>query len=275
MFELEMRETEQEEASQDGSDAKAKVWKNITLPKHYDPMGFLNDFEVSINFFRAHFPYLKPDPKVELAGLKDRSKLPSLVKLFGCLLLELVLPKRLKHVGIVRTVDERFEFYQSVVKTSLNYVPMFCRRAVQAIFYPGSLEFSIPLDISLDLLLLGEKIGPIPFPEYFGDIYKMIKAMRNYERILAVAAPEDTGLKVRIQELKVKSFSRDLLQVLPALDDQGLDIVMPFVIELFQHPETRVLAVWNIFCSFSRAIGKKSKSKRIFFKKLFYNQQVR
>lgn len=256
-----MREMETEEAGQDASaDAKAKVWKNITLPKHYDPMGFLNDFEVCLNFFRSHFPYLKKDPKVVLTGLKDRSKLPFLVKIFGCLLLELVLPKRIKHASIVRSVEERFELYQSVVKSWLNYVPLFCRRAVQAIFYPESLEFSIPLDISLDLLLLGDKIGPIPFPDYFGEIYKMIKGMRNYERILAVAAPEDVGLKVRLQELKVKSFSRDLLQVLPALDQQGLDIVLPFVVELFQNPETRVLAVWNIFCSFSRAIGRKSKT---------------
>lgn len=254
----EMRELEVEESNQEGADAKAKVWKNITLPKHYDPMGYLNDFEVCINFFRAHFPYLKKDPKVVLTGLKDRNKLPSLVKLFGCLLLELVLPKRLKHVSIVKTVEERFEFYQSVVKSSLNYVPLFCRRAVQAIFHPESLEFSIPLEISLDLLLLGDKIGPIPFPDYFGDIYKMLKGMRNYERCLAVAAPEDIGLKVRLQELKVKSFSRDLLQVLPVLDEQGLEIVLPYVIELFQHPETRVLAVWNIFCSFSRAVGRKS-----------------
>lgn len=256
----EMREAEVEEAAgQESADIKAKVWKNITLPKHYDPMGYLNDFEVCMNFFRAHFPYLRKDPKVVLTGLKDRTKLPSLVKLFGCLLLELVLPKRLRHMCIVRTVEERFEFYKSVVKSSLNYVPLFCRRAVQAIFFPQSLEFSIPLDISLDLLLLGDKIGPIPFPECFGDIYKMIKGMRNYERILAVAAPEDVGLKVKLQELKVKSFSRELLQVLPALDDQGLEIVLPFVIQLFQNPETRVLAVWNIFCSFSRAIGRKSK----------------
>ncbi|ODM88202.1 WD repeat-containing protein 81 [Orchesella cincta] len=252
-----MREMEVDESQEPGGDAKAKVWKNINLPKHYDPMGFLNDFEVCMNFFRSHFPYLKKDPKVVLTGLKDRTKLPSLVKLFGCLLLELVLPKRLRHVCIVRTVEERFEFYQSVVKSSLNYVPLFCRRAVQAIFFPESLEFSIPLDISLDLLLLGDKIGPIPFPDYFGEIYKMIKGMRNYERILAVAAPEDIGLKVRLQELKVKSFSRDLIQVLPSLDEQGLEIVLPFVIEIFQNPETRVLAVWNIFLPFSQKIGRK------------------
>ncbi|CAL8094920.1 unnamed protein product [Orchesella dallaii] len=85
----------------------------------------------------------------------------------------------------------------------------------------------------------------------------MIKGMRNYERILAVAAPEDVGLKVRLQELKVKSFSRDLIQVLPTLDEQGLDVVLPFVIELFQNPETRVLAAWNIFLPFSQKVGRK------------------
>ncbi|CAL8094916.1 unnamed protein product [Orchesella dallaii] len=106
-----MREMEVDETSQETGDAKAKVWKNINLPKNYDPMGFRNDFKVCMNFFRSHFPYLKKVPKVVLTGLKDRSRLPSLVKLFGCLLFELVLPKRLRHVCIVRTIEERFKVW--------------------------------------------------------------------------------------------------------------------------------------------------------------------
>jgi len=259
---LELRETEVDDSSQEvnSSDTKTKVWKNISLPKHYDAMGFLNDFEVCMNFFKTHFPYLK-DTNVSLSELKNRNEIAPIVKLFGCLLIEIVLPQKVRHVSSVQSVGEKYKFYKDVLKGFINQVPLFCRRAVQAIFDRESLEFSIPLDISLDLLLLGDRLGPIPFPIYFEEAYKMLRTMRNYEKILATAAPDDTGLKTRVQELKVKSFSRDLIQLLTFLDADGVDLVLPFVIEMFENPETRVLAVWNLFCPFARAIGKKSKFK--------------
>jgi hypothetical protein len=222
-------------------------------------MGFLNDFEVTMNFFKTHFPYLK-NPLINLTGLKNRSEIPHSIKLFGCLLLELVLPQKVRHVAAsVTSVEEKFEFYKEIVKGTMNLVPLYCRRATQAIFDRDSLEFSIPLDISLDILLLGDRLGPIPFPMYFEDIYKMLRTMRNQEKILATVAPDNFALKTHLQEFKVKTFSRELIQLLGSLDTDGIDLVLPYVIELFENPETRVLAVWNLFCPFSRAIGKKSK----------------
>jgi len=223
-------------------------------------MGFLNDFEVTLNFFKVHFPYLK-NPSVKLTGLKNRDENNHFVKIFGCLLLELVLPHKVRHIATsVKSVHEKFTFYKDIVKGSMHFIPLYCRRAIQAIFDRDSLEFSIPLDISLDIILLGDRLGPIPFPVYFEDIYKMIRTLRNQEKILATVAPENLALKTHLQEFKVKTFSRELIQLLSSLDADGIDLVLPYVIELFENPETRVLAVWNLFCPFARAIGKKSKA---------------
>lgn len=222
-------------------------------------MGLFNDFEVTMNFFKTQFPYLK-DPQVILTGLKDRNEMHPSVKVFGCLLLEIVLPQKFRHMTATICIEEKFNFYKTVVKNSMTLIPLFCRRAVQSIFDSDSLEFSIPINISLNLLLLGEKLGPIPFPFYFADIYKMIRSMRNYEKVLATSAPEDVGYRLRLQELKVQSFSRDLIQLLSSLDNEGIDLVLPFVIEMFENPETRVLAVWNLFCPFAKIIGRKSKA---------------
>lgn len=56
--------------------------------------------------------------------------------------------------------------------------------------------------------------------------------MRNYEKVLATASPEDVGYRLRLQELKVQSFSRDLTQLLGTLDNEGIDLVLPFVVEM-------------------------------------------
>jgi len=250
-----MNSSEEQTAQKDAS--------KITLPKHYDPMGFLNDLEVSINFFTTHFPYLRKDPKIVLEGLKNPIEAPKIVatrsaQLFGCLLMELVMPSKIRHMtNAVQNIETRFEFFKEVLQTCLHAVPLFCKRALQAIFLPESLEFSIPLEISIDLLLLGDKLGPIPFPKYYEDLLKMVRTMRNYDRVLELAT--DAVLKAKIQELKVKAFSRDFIHVLETMDENGVDLIQPFLLELFSNSETRVLAVWNLFCPFARVIGRKSK----------------
>ncbi|CAG7731131.1 unnamed protein product [Allacma fusca] len=232
------------------------VWKNISLPKHYDPMGFLNDLEVSLNFFRSHF---NEEPQIRLLGLKNREEIPDQVKLFGCLLLELTLTSKFSHISsVVTSVQEKFDFYKKAVNNALlESLPLFAKRAVQAIFLPHTLEYSLPLQISLSLFLKGDRLSPLAFPRYFPDVLKMVRTLRNFDGLLQTSEPSDTIYRIKVQELKVKSFSRDLISILNLIDEEGLEIILPFVIELFHHPETRVLAVWNLFCPISRAIGRK------------------
>ena len=239
--------------------AAAAVWKNINLPKHFDPMGFLNDFEVSVNFFKSHF---NEEPSVSLVGLKNRSEISESLKLFGNLLVELVLASSKFNTFLSNastSVEERFEFYKRAVPSVIESVPLFAKRSIQAIFMPTTLEYTLPLEVNLDLFLLGDKLSPMPFPRYFPEVLKMVRTLRNFDGILQTAEPDDLGYRMKVQELKVKSFSRDLVSTLSWIDEDGLEIILPFVIELFHHPETRVLSVWNLFCPISRAIGRKSK----------------
>lgn len=120
-------------------------------------MGLFNDFEVTMNFFKTQFPYLT-DPGVTLIGLKDRQEIPIFVKLFGCLLMEIILPQKCRHASVTGGIEEKFNFYKSIVKGSMPLVPLYCRRAIQSIFDSDSLEFSIPINMSLDLLLLGKHV---------------------------------------------------------------------------------------------------------------------
>ena len=232
----------------------------ITLPRHYDPMGFLNDFEVSLNFFRTHF---NSKTGVQLTGITPKGSERSVseyVKLFGCLLIELIFPTKVQHVvNAVKGVDKRFEFYQTLMDT-LEPIPQFIKRTIQVIFSPdSSFNFSIPLDISTTLLLLAGDLSPIPFPKYFNQFYKLVNGLRSFDSMLSVADPLDAAFRQKTEEIRVKSFSRDFIQMINDFDEVGLELVLPFILDLFKNPSTRVLAVWNLFCPFARAIGRKSK----------------
>jgi hypothetical protein len=242
----------------------------ITLPRHYDPSGFLNDFEVCLKFFSTHFNNIHG---IKLKGLKSRHSQYSgdspptkqegesdYIKLFGCLIVELILPHKVQYISSkLRDIDERFNFYRKMLR-SLDPVPIFIKRTLQLIFTPKeSLDFSIPLKISTELLLLNGGLSPLPFPRYFDSVYKLVRSLRNYDSSLKTSDPTDLSFRFKVEELKVKSFSRDLIQVLNDFDEEGLDLVLPFVLELFRDPNTRVLAVWNIFCPFARAIGRESE----------------
>jgi hypothetical protein len=229
----------------------------ITLPRHYDPMGFLNDFEVSLNFFKTHF---NSKTGVTLKGVAPKRPTSDYVKLFGCLLVELAFPTKVQHiVNAVKDVDKRFEFYRILMDT-LEPIPLFIKRTIQVIFSPdASFTFIVPLDISTRFLLLAGDLSPIPFPKYFDQLYKLVRGLRNFDSMLSIADPLDVTFRQKVDEMRVKAFSRDLVHMINDLDEDGLELVLPFILDLFKNPSTRVLAVWNIFCPFARVIGRKSK----------------
>lgn len=241
----------------------------LMLPRNYDPCGFLNDFEVCLKFFKTHF---NNTAGIKLKGIREHHKHDNIqtendsgpssiyVKLIGCLMVELVIPHKLHYVSSkLRDIPQRFEFYRKLLR-NFEPFPIFIKRAIQVIFARKMYHFAIPLEISIELLLLNKGLSPIPFPNYFPAVYKVVRGLRNYDSSLSTSDPLDLDFRTKVEELKVRSFSRDLTQILDELDEEGLELVLHFVLELFQNPNTRVLAVWNLFCPFSRAIGRQSKS---------------
>jgi len=227
---------------------------------------------VCLKFFKTHF---NTTDGIRLKGIKAHHRMPKedsdslveddngpsdYVKLFACLMVELNLPQKLHYVSSkLRQISHRYEFYRKLLR-NFEPLPLFIKRGIQAIFTRDeSLLFSIPLETSIELLLLNKGLSPIPFPNYFPSVYKVVRSLRNYDSSLSTADPSDVEFRSKVEELKVKSFSRDLIQILNDLDEEGLELVLPFVLELFNDPSTRVLAVWILFCPFARAIGRQSK----------------
>lgn len=61
-------------------------------------------------------------------------------------------------------------------------------------------------------------------------------------------------------EAKIKLTARTLSKLLPKLEFDAVEIIIPFIKELVDDPETSVAAVWELFSILSPALGPRQAS---------------
>lgn len=117
-------------------------------------------------------------------------------------------------------------------------------------------------------LLLHPCVDVFPFPAHFADLYECLYAIQQKEfeiekvRLSNMLIVEKVRwVKVLARE-KVTSLERFLSKTHMKLTEEELEVVLPYIEEMFQNPDTSVQAAWHLFNITAKALGPKESKKK-------------
>lgn len=117
--------------------------------------------------------------------------------------------------------------------------------------------------------LLQPLINLIPFSTYYDQLYTFICHLNKFDKELCFAEhltlPDDEkgNLLHEIADEKVLYASQMLPRILPQLDSEGVDLLIPFLLHMFDNRWTSLLAVWHLFDPISQALGVQAASAKL------------
>ena len=211
------------------------------------------------------------------------------LKAVGCIIIEIFMSKKLRSLTkFDSSFDDRFEACQKLLKSEENILPYCVQNAVKLLF--GMLSDNSQItNLGLPNPNAQQLLQPvlanilIPFPDHFFKIYAAVKSVIQFNSaadMLEIFSFYDcdgkncekfeeqdrmrVGIQRKIAECKVKAFAaltEGLLE--PSAFDQfnAVDIILPYVSDMFKNEETGILAAWYLFDNLSTAIGIEKTKK--------------
>lgn len=245
--------------------------KNIILPKDFNPVSVLQDVESLFNFSSE---VLHTKPKVRetqqtcsspYKNAMAQSRVREMQTL-GCLLVELYLANKLKAFNSSQcSFEDRLEMCLKVVEDHWRDVPFAVRKVTSVLlevddcgkkrsngalteWYKSISHYGLPPPSAHQLLqpLLS---GVVPFPHYFEQLYRLLAEINKLESI-----DEDTS------ELEVNIFHKEFPLLLPEMDSDGLNLLIPHVFRLLKS-ESATNAAWRLFDPLAKALGPKDAAR--------------
>lgn len=211
------------------------------------------------------------------------------LKIVGCIIIELFMSKKLRSLTrLDGSFETRFEACLRLLKCDQNQLPSCVQNTVMLLFGTNDetqiTELGLPNPNAQQLLqpILANIL--IPFPDHFYKIYAAVKSINQFDsaaEMLDLFSFYDcdgkncekfeeqdksrVGVQRKIAECKVKAFAaltEGLL--LPSAFEQfdAIDILLPYIIDMFNNEETGILAAWYLFDNIATAIGVE-KTKKI------------
>lgn len=260
----------------------------IQIPQDYNPLVALNQVEMLYNFVlkaSRRIPEVIKCKDTQLA-VKQAAHLRRVrdMQAIGCVIVELFSPSRCRVLGARASLAERYLHACKLLAHDQTDIPRCIRHALQVIFQatnPREEQCSkdIPSKyepVSTDGLpppsphqLLQSLINVVVFPSYFPKLYQFVCKMRQYSYLLHEAQrlrSEPTKRKefiLRVAEIRVKTAAKDLPNLLPSLSSEGLDLLLPYLTELFEYPESAVTAAWYLTSALAQALGPERANKHL------------
>ncbi|XP_045135367.1 WD repeat-containing protein 81-like isoform X3 [Portunus trituberculatus] len=260
----------------------------IQLPHDYNPLVAMNQLEMQFNFVlkaSRRIPKQLIKFKDNQQAVKQAAHLRRVrdMQAIGCMIVEMFSASKCRGLGKRASLRERYAHAQKLLAHDQNDMPRCARRALQIIFQMLSSQdtehTSLPSKydpVSSDGLpppsphqLLQPLINLVVFPSYFPKLYRFVCKMRQYSSLLC----EAQGIHVDTHERKeyiqkvmanrVKMAARDLPDILPSLSLEGLDLILPFLTELFECPESAVSAAWYLTSILAQALGPEGANKHL------------
>ncbi|XP_021379977.1 WD repeat-containing protein 81-like isoform X2 [Mizuhopecten yessoensis] len=262
----------------------------IRLPKSYDPVSELDQLESLYSFSShtmrelPHSTHVKPLPS-------PMDCYPSVLthdmQAFGCLLCEMFLASSLHMQPTQTSLSQRYDAVKSTFREGQNIFPRPLLKAVETLLQINDFNsghdkgevtqygFSYPIVNKLGLppptpvQLLHPVLNMLPFPKYFPDLYtclcrlkvkdsdiEQIRWSSNYpsyekQKVIKIIARE----KVKILQNFLETFQGHLSQ-------EGLELLLPYLEDLFRNDITAIPAAWSLFNLIGQEIGPKETSTR-------------
>ena len=156
-----------------------------------------------------------------------------------------------------------------ILQPDRKWEPSSSRNSYSALFEYGT---STPEGVPAPSpgLLLHPHIKLIPFPSCFPALHKFISKLKQLDQTLMHTFNHDLSKSadatIRYKSLareKVSLTSKYLVKMLPQLNSESVDIIIPFVLEMFDDPVTSVQAAWVLFSPIAQILGP-AKSAQTF-----------
>jgi WD repeat-containing protein 81 len=205
------------------------------------------------------------------------------LKTIGCIIIELFMSKNLRSLKRLNdTFEERFEACLRLLNCDESYLPSCVQYAVKLLFGMFTEDSQIT-NLGLPNPNAQQLLQPIlanvliPFPDHFYKIYAAVKSINQFDsstEMLDLFSFYDcdgkncekfeeqdkirVGVQRRIAECKVKAFAaltEGLLEPSAFEQFDAIEILLPYIIDMFNNEETGILAAWYLFDNIATAIG--------------------
>lgn len=245
--------------------------KNITLPTDFNPVSVLQDVE-GLFHFSSEVLHVKPkvtETKQTCSSAFKNAMAQSRVRemqTLGCLIVELYLSNKLRASNFSPcSFEDRMQMCLKVVENHWRDLPYAVRKVTSVLlevddcgrkkstgalteWYKSISHNGLPPPSAHQLLqpLLS---GVVPFPHYFEQLYFLLAEINKLER-----SDEDTS------ELEINIFHKEFPSLLPIMDADGLNLLIPHVVRLLKS-ESATNAAWRLFDPLAKALGPDNSAK--------------
>lgn len=263
----------------------------ITLPKMYDPLADLNQLEASFLFSSKTFKQMPKKTEQEAALGLDHvtDAVWRDVQSFACLACEIFLKDQVQFQDRSWSLEDRFTYLCQVYRENPSVMPRSIVSLVQEVLYlhksksalenlttrPHLCLFRYPTVNSRGLppptpaQLLHPFVNLVPFPAYFPQLYECICNLKHKEQEIEQIRWKNNNLMEKDKLIKV--ISREKVTILQhfleenqgCYGEEGIELVLPYVQDLFSQEDTAVQAAWSLFNLIGQELGQK-ETARIF-----------
>ncbi|GFO33505.1 WD repeat-containing protein 81 [Plakobranchus ocellatus] len=268
------------EISADSSEAEQVLHANIHMPRTYNPLEDLERCEALLGF-KGKVLHVPPAPvtvkPAEPIQFQDEGVAEDMVTLL-CLVCEMCLDSRFRMQDSHPTLWARVKMIRRAAAPDFSDIHKPFQKFVidmfNALIIGHNKKFSFS-PIFPDgspppnpALLIQTYSDLIPFPPYFGDLYKCLSQLeeksREVERLKRSLIPMHEKL------VKMKQLEREKVPVLEAflwsqqdyLGAEGMGLVLPHIQELLRNEYTTVQAAWSLFDVTTKELGPAQSSKQ-------------
>lgn len=139
----------------------------------------------------------------------------------------------------------------------------------------NGLLFEYPIINSLGMqpptpvLLVQPFSNLLPFPPYFGELYKLLNHMKIIDKEIEIEtsdiikAKEKKKIEKVLSRKKVEVLENYLKKNRGAISEEGYELLLPYIKELFADPNTTVQAAWSLLGLIGKEIGPSELAKNL------------
>lgn len=252
----------------------------LVLPKDYNPLAALQEVEGLHTFTSQAFyepPHLtstKSSSTSDTAAYRQAvaSRRIREMQTLGCLVVELYLSHKLRALASISgldshcTFEDRMQKCLTVLEREWSELPFSVKQAISLMLQVDENGKRSQVDQGLDNLTIKyptititglpppsahQLLQPLitaafPFPNYFEMLYSLLLTMYKLQKTDEKSA-----------EKQVEVVAKELPTLLPLLDSDGLDLLMPHIRELLCS-SAATNAAWQLFDPVSKALGPRS-----------------
>ncbi|ELT99451.1 hypothetical protein CAPTEDRAFT_196137 [Capitella teleta] len=247
----------------------------ITLPMGHNFVEALENVENLSKFSMKTFRCLPPENRSESFPFPLRSDLVAQdMRVLGCLVAELAISPKLRVLGPLTNLEKRYNLAREVCLSSLKDIPRPLSRLLSYLLlldsdwsstespYPSISSEGLPPPSSAILLQPLYQLNS--FPAFMSKLYDILHKTKEIDaQIVHISNTEHSVVEriVKTKKLckrKVGLWHSYLSKYARSLNQEGMELALPFLKELFTQPSTAAFAAWSLFHPLASALGPSS-----------------